>query len=70
MQIIVNLDVILALRKMRSRDLAAWIGISEQNPSRLKTGKCKQIKFATLAKICDVLECQPREILEARSCSD
>jgi putative transcriptional regulator len=66
MGIVVNLDVMLAKRKMRSRDLAARIGIAEQNVSLLKSGKVKGIRFDTLEKICDVLECQPGDILEYR----
>jgi putative transcriptional regulator len=65
-QIVVNLDVALAMRKMRSKELAERIGISQQNLSRLKTGKGKQISFSTLAKICEVLDCQPGDILEAQ----
>jgi putative transcriptional regulator len=66
MSIIVNLDVMLAKRKMRSRDLAAQIGIAEQNVSLLKSGKVKGIRFDTLEKICKVLDCQPGDILEYR----
>jgi putative transcriptional regulator len=66
MPIIVNLDVMLARRKMRSRDLAAHIGIAEQNVSLLKSGKVRGIRFDTLTKICAVLECQPGDILEYR----
>ena len=55
----------LARRKMKSRDLADRIGISEQNLSLLKSGKVKGVRFETLAKICDVLECQPGDLLEA-----
>lgn len=65
MEIIVRLDVMLALRKMKSRDLAAEIGITEQNLSLLKSGKVKGIRFETLAKICKVLDCQPGDLLEA-----
>lgn len=64
-EIIVRLDVMLALRKMKSRELAAQIGITEANLSLLKSGKVKGIRFETLAKICDVLECQPGDLLEA-----
>ena len=67
MSIIVNLDVMLARRKMRSRELAARIGITEQNISLLKSGKVKGVRFETLAKICEVLECQPGDLLEYRS---
>jgi putative transcriptional regulator len=66
MPIIVNLDVMLARRKMRSRDLAARIGIAEQNVSMLKSGKVRGIRFDTLAKICEALACQPADILEYR----
>ncbi len=66
MPIIVNLDVMLAKRKMRSRDLAAHIGIAEQNVSLLKSGKVKGVRFDTLEKICQILDCQPGDILEYR----
>ena len=66
MPIIVNLDVMLATRKMRSRDLAQQIGIAEQNVSLLKSGKVKGVRFDTLEKICDILQCQPGDILEYR----
>ena len=65
MEIVVRLDVMMALRKMKGRDLAAQIGITEQNLSLLKSGKVKGIGFETLAKLCAVLECQPGDILEA-----
>lgn len=64
MPIIVNLDVMLARRKMRSKELAERIGITEQNVSLLKSGKVKGIRFDTLEKICQVLDCQPADILE------
>jgi putative transcriptional regulator len=64
MPIIVNLDVMLAKRKVRSRDLAEAIGIAEQNVSLLKSGKVKGIRFDTLEKICAALDCQPGDILE------
>lgn len=70
MEIIVRLDVMLALRKMKSRDLAQAVGITEQNISLLKSGKVKGIRFETLAKICAVLNCQPGELLEAVSPAD
>ncbi|MFN3282144.1 MAG: helix-turn-helix domain-containing protein [Tabrizicola sp.] len=65
MQIVVRLDVMLAQRKMRSRELAERIGITEQNLSLLKSGKVKGIRFETLAAICAALDCQPGDILEA-----
>lgn len=64
-EIVVRLDVVLALRKMKSRDLALAVGITEQNISLLKSGKVKGIRFETLARICATLECQPGDILEA-----
>ncbi|VAW73500.1 Uncharacterized transcriptional regulator YozG, Cro/CI family [hydrothermal vent metagenome] len=63
MPIIVNLDVMLARRKMRSKELASRIGITEANLSLLKNGKVKGIRFATLEAICEALECQPVDIL-------
>lgn len=66
MAIIVNLDVMLAKRKMRSKDLSERIGITEQNVSLLKSGKVKGIRFETLEKICAALDCQPGDILEYR----
>ena len=63
MDIVVTLDVMLAKRKMRSKDLAARIGISEQNLSLLKSGKVQGVRFRTLAAICDVLQCQPGDLL-------
>lgn len=64
MPIIVNLDVMLARRKMRSRELAEKVGITEQNISLLKSGKVKGVRFDTLAKVCEVLDCQPGDLLE------
>jgi len=64
MAIIVNLDVMLAKRKVRSKELAEAIGITEQNLSILKTGKAKAIRLATLDAICHYLSCQPGDILE------
>lgn len=64
MPIIVNLDVMLARRKMRSRELAAAVGITEQNISLLKSGKVRGVRFDTLARICQVLGCQPGDLLE------
>lgn len=65
MEIIVRLDVVLAQRKMKSKDLAEAVGITVQNMSLLKSGKVKGVRFETLAKICEVLECQPGDLLEA-----
>lgn len=64
MAIIVNLDVMLAKRKIRSKELAEAVGITEQNLSILKTGKAKAIRLATLDAICSYLSCQPGDILE------
>ena len=64
MPILVNLDVMLARRKMRSRDLAAVVGITEQNISLLKSGQVQGVRFDTLEAICSVLNCQPGDILE------
>ncbi len=64
MYIIVNLDVMLAKRKMKLQDLADRIGITVQNLSILKTGKAKAIRFSTLESICEALDCQPGDILE------
>lgn len=64
MTIIINIDVMLAKRKMRSNELAEAIGITEQNLSILKTGKAKAIRLTTLNAICKHLTCQPGDILE------
>jgi putative transcriptional regulator len=64
--IIVTLDVMLARRKMRSKELAERIGITEANVSLLKSGRVKGVRFETLERICEVLECQPGDILEYR----
>ncbi|HNY11681.1 MAG TPA: helix-turn-helix transcriptional regulator [Candidatus Wallbacteria bacterium] len=64
MTIRINLDVMLAKRKMKSNELAKFIGITEQNLSILKTGKAKAIRISTLEMICRHLECQPGDILE------
>ncbi len=64
MPIIVNLDVMLAKRKLRLKDLSAKVGISVVNLSILKQGKGKAIRFSTLEAICSTLECQPGDILE------
>lgn len=66
MVIVVNLDVMLAKRKMRSKQLAESLGITEQNVSLLKSGKVKGVRFETLDKICEILDCQPGDILEYR----
>ncbi len=66
MAIVVNLDVMLARRKMRSRVLAEIIGITEQNLSLLKSGKVKGMRFETLNAICHALDCQPGDLLEHR----
>jgi putative transcriptional regulator len=64
--IVVNLDVMLARRKMRSKELAERIGITEANLSLLKSGKVKGVRFETLDKICAALACQPGDLLEHR----
>ena len=64
MGIIINLDVMLAKRKMKSNELAEKIGITTANLSILKTGKAKAIRFSTLEAICKALDCQPSDILE------
>ena len=63
MPIVVRLDLMLARRKMRSRDLAAAVGITEVNISLLKSGKVKGVRFDTLERICEVLQCQPGDLL-------
>ena len=70
MAIIVNLDVMLAKRKMKLNDLAAAVGITPQNLSVLKTGKAKAIRFSTLDAICKHLDCSPGDILEYEPDSD
>ncbi|MEJ7740176.1 MAG: helix-turn-helix transcriptional regulator [Chitinophagaceae bacterium] len=64
MPIIVNLDVMLARRKMSLSELAAKIDITLSNLSVLKTGKARAIRFSTLEKLCEILDCQPADILE------
>ena len=64
MGIVVRLDVMLAMRKVRSKDLAAAVGITEANLSLLKSGKVKGIRFATLEAICEQLDCKPGDILD------
>ena len=63
MAIEVTLDIMLATRKVKSKDLAAHVGITDANLSLLKSGKVKGVKFETLSKICDYLECEPGDIL-------
>jgi putative transcriptional regulator len=63
MPIVVQLDVMLARRKVKSRDLAEFVGITEANMSLLKQGKVKGVRFETLEKICEYLQCQPGELL-------
>lgn len=67
MPIIVNLDVMLAKRKMSSGELAEKVGITQANLSILKTGKAKAVRFSTLEAICKHLDCQPGDILEFRN---
>lgn len=64
MRIIVRLDIMLAKRKIRSKELAETVGITEANLSLLKSGKVKGVRFDTLARICAALDCQPGELLE------
>lgn len=64
--IVVNLDIMLAKRKMKVGDLAERVGITLSNISILKTGKAKAIRFSTLEKLCEVLDCQPGDLLEYR----
>jgi len=64
MRIVVTLDVMLARRKMRAKDLAERVGITEANLSLLRTGKVKGVRFDTLAKICAALDCKPGDLLE------
>lgn len=66
MSILVNLDLLLAKKKLRSKDLAKQIGITEQNLSILKNGKAKAIRFSTLNALCKTLGCQPGDLLEYR----
>lgn len=64
MRIVVTLDIMLARRKMKAKDLAERIGITEANLSLLRTGKVKGVRFETLVKICQVLECKPGDLLD------
>jgi len=66
MAIIINLDVMLATRKMKSKELSELVGITEQKLSLIKTGRIKGIRLATLNSICKALQCQPGDILEYR----
>ena len=70
MPIIINLDVMLAKRKMKSNELAERVGITEQNLSILKTNKAKAVRLTTLAAICRALDCQPGDLLEYRPAED
>ena len=65
--IVINLDIMMAKRKISSGELAERVGITQANLSILKTNKARAIRFSTLEKICEVLECQPGDILEYRS---
>lgn len=66
MEIVVTLDVMMAKRKISSKELAAKLGITESNLSLLKRGKVKGVRFQTLGAICEYLECQPGDLLEFR----
>lgn len=66
MGVVVNLDVMMARRKVRLGDLAARVGITEANLSILKTGKAKAVRFSTLSALCRELDCQPGDLLEWR----
>lgn len=68
-EIIFNIDVMLAKRKMSVTELSQRVGITMANISILKNGKAKAIKVSTLAKLCEVLDCQPGDLLEYRNCS-
>lgn len=70
MSIIVNVDVMMAKRKMSSQELAERIGITAANLSILKTGKAKAVRFSTLEAICKALDCQPGDVLEYREDED
>ncbi len=64
MPIVINLDVMLAKRKMKSKELAEIVGITEANISILKSGRAKAIRFSTLESLCEALDCQPADLLE------
>ena len=70
MTIIINLDVMLAMRKVRSKELAEFVGITEQNLSLIKTEKVKGLRLSTLNSICNFLDCQPGDILEYKRQDD
>lgn len=70
MTIRINLDVMMAKRKMRLKTLAQEVGITEANLSVLKNGKAKAVRFSTLDKLCEVLECQPGDIIEFEANAD
>lgn len=70
MAIVIHLDVMLARRKMRSKELAALVGITEANLSQLKQGKIKGVRFSTLEAICSHLQCQPGDLLEYQADTD
>ena len=70
MAIIINLDIMMAKRKISSGELAEKVGITQANLSILKTNKARAIRFSTLEKICEVLECQPGDILEYKNACD
>jgi putative transcriptional regulator len=70
MTIIMNLDVMLAMRKVRSKELAEFVGITEQNLSLIKTGKIRGFRLSTLDSICNFLDCQPGDILKYEKQND
>ena len=70
MAIVIHLDVMLARRKVKSKELAAYIGITEANLSLLKQGKVKGVRFETLEKICEYLDCEPGDILRIERRAD
>jgi len=70
MTITVHLDLMLVVRKKTSRELARFVGISEQNLSLLKSGKVRGVRFGTLSRICEFLECQPGDLLRYASSQD
>lgn len=70
MPIIVNVDVMLARRKMRLNTLAELVGITAQNLSVLKAGRARAIRFSTLERLCEVLDCQPADLLSFKKISD